>query len=491
MKTLNKILLSLLSSILMFFAFYPREISFLIFFALIPLLYIYRRTNTAEAFFYFTLSAVLFYVPQYLWLRMIWSWKVLAVMTAYLAFYTGLWGFLCKVLRIRFASIPEILAASFLFALLEIARGTLLGGYNGCSFSSALYRFLPFIQSADLGSMYFVSALIVCVNICLFSFFVEPASDKPQILSLLVLVFAGNMLYGAARLHMFRQNTVPVRFTLIQPCIEQHLKWNSDFLLRNLKKSADLISSADERTEIFLLPETATPNDMTKYPRTYETFSNASRGKFLLLGSEYFDFSYFYCYEHSRKKNAAFLLHKGRIIQSYFKLKPAPFAEYSPLRFLKKLVLGKGTEPSREYTIFNTVYASMGVNICLEAAYPELSRGFANNGADILINISNEAWFLDKPVSKEINALSVFRAVENRRDFIKVSNCGISFYADARGKIHFRTSLFVPEVKTFEAYPRCSKTLWQKFGYTPIWAGFIIFYLIFLLRKRKKVYYIR
>ena len=81
--------------------------------------------------------------------------------------------------------------------------------------------------------------------------------------------------------------------------------------------------------------------------------------------------------------------------------------------------------------------------VCYEAIFPDLARRFARAGAQVLVNITNDAWYERSAASEQQFANLVFRAVENRRPIARSANTGISGFVDAHGRIISMSELFV------------------------------------------------
>src|SRR5438445_13443182 len=90
-----------------------------------------------------------------------------------------------------------------------------------------------------------------------------------------------------------------------------------------------------------------------------------------------------------------------------------------------------------------------GVFICFESAFPSMARTFTNAGADVLINISNDGYLGPTPVMRQHLANAVFRAVENDRPLVRVTNSGISALIWPTGEIRESTSAFEPTVRSW------------------------------------------
>jgi apolipoprotein N-acyltransferase len=90
-----------------------------------------------------------------------------------------------------------------------------------------------------------------------------------------------------------------------------------------------------------------------------------------------------------------------------------------------------------------------GVFICFESAFPDLARSFAGAGAQVLINISNDGYLGRTPVLRQHLANAVFRAVENRREVLRVTNTGITARITPRGEVIDATNSFETATRTW------------------------------------------
>src|SRR5262249_50228256 len=80
--------------------------------------------------------------------------------------------------------------------------------------------------------------------------------------------------------------------------------------------------------------------------------------------------------------------------------------------------------------------ARAGITICYEIAYPHLGRSLAQRGADLLVNLSNEAWFPDTAEFEQYTAIGAFRAAEVKRALVRCANSGTSGWIDPWGRPH-------------------------------------------------------
>jgi apolipoprotein N-acyltransferase len=85
--------------------------------------------------------------------------------------------------------------------------------------------------------------------------------------------------------------------------------------------------------------------------------------------------------------------------------------------------------------LLNLGGVKLAVTICWENIFPNLVREFVKHGADLIVNITNEAWFGDTAAPYQFMAMNVFRAVENRVAIARAANTGISGFIDPVGRI--------------------------------------------------------
>jgi apolipoprotein N-acyltransferase len=153
--------------------------------------------------------------------------------------------------------------------------------------------------------------------------------------------------------------------------------------------------------------------------------------------------------------NSAILVNEqGQKVAQYDKIRLMPFGEYVPLpRWLPgsgsvRGLVGEFT-PGNSYTLMPLGALRAGVFICIEAAHPEVARSFTNEGANVLINISNDGYLGPTAVMRQHLANAVFRAVENNQDIIRVTNSGISAHISANGSISDTTPPFQEAVRSW------------------------------------------
>jgi apolipoprotein N-acyltransferase len=169
--------------------------------------------------------------------------------------------------------------------------------------------------------------------------------------------------------------------------------------------------------------------------------------------------------------NSAVLVNEeGRAIAQYDKIRLLPFGEYVPLprwvpgSSLITAIVGNFT-PGDNYALISAGPLRAGVFICIESAYPSIARTFASEGADVLINISNDGYLGPTAVMRQHLANAIFRAVENGIPLLRVTNSGITAYVTAGGEVKDESGGFQRAVRTWTVRSsKKNKTFYTRYG---------------------------
>ena len=141
--------------------------------------------------------------------------------------------------------------------------------------------------------------------------------------------------------------------------------------------------------------------------------------------------------------NAALLYERGVIRETYRKLHLVPFTEHFPFesifprayRWLESNPDVHWWERGTEYTVFETAGIRFSALICFEDSFGYLSRRFVQRGAQVLVNLTNDAWSNSTTAEVQHMSMAVFRAIENRRSMVRSTNGGITATIDPNGRI--------------------------------------------------------
>jgi apolipoprotein N-acyltransferase len=172
--------------------------------------------------------------------------------------------------------------------------------------------------------------------------------------------------------------------------------------------------------------------------------------------------------------NSAFLMEpQGLSDYQYDKRRLVPVVERVPLlpaawlrrlRYFGKFGVGEG------WPLAQVDELRFGTLICYESSYPELARRFRLEGADVLVNITNDSWFGREPLWTRTTALwqhpshLVMRAIENRVGVVRAANTGISLFVDPVGRIHGATPLFRPDLRVETVRTTDVVTVYTRWG---------------------------
>jgi apolipoprotein N-acyltransferase len=109
-------------------------------------------------------------------------------------------------------------------------------------------------------------------------------------------------------------------------------------------------------------------------------------------------------------------------------------------------------------------FGRIGVLICYESVFPQLAREYRRKGVDVLVNVTNDAWFGRSIAAYQHESHIALRAIENRVGIVRAANTGISEYVDPLGRRHDPTPLFTAETRTYQAQTTDVRTLYVRVG---------------------------
>jgi apolipoprotein N-acyltransferase len=504
LKETGPFLLSAISGVLWVLTFPRSNFEFLAWFAFIPLLSaIEAKTPQRSALLGFIFGMV-FYSWGLSWvtntminygnLPPVVSFMVLGLLAAYLSFYTALYCYLirwvCKENQGLF-----FLFAPVLWTSLEYLRSTHSEfGFSWLGLGYSQFQTLPVIQMAEITGVYGVSWLIMLVNVGLYlawKAWQEPGRMGVRFLSVTLLVFACWWGYGSVALNRTNvDKKSEITVGLIQGNVEQFMKWNPLYQKQVINKYRDLtLKAAQSKPQLIVWPETALPFYYSHHPAGTEFINNLAQKAQtpILFGSPH-------------KKiidgkiihyNSAYLVSKtGEAQNRYDKIHLVPFGEFVPYRnllfFVEKMVemigdFGRG----KEATTFAVAGHKAGVSICYELIFPDLIRQSVKNGADFLVNITNDAWFGKSAASYQHRSMGALRAVENRVPLVRAANTGVSGTIDANGALRDETDIFVDAAQITQISPRQGGlTFYSNYGDVFSWICLGLALLLPLWRKQ-------
>ena len=184
--------------------------------------------------------------------------------------------------------------------------------------------------------------------------------------------------------------------------------------------------------------------------------------------------------------NSAMCLAPGETPTQYSKMHLVPFGEYTPdpavFSWVKKMTRAVGTlTPGPYYALHQYKNLKFGSPICYEIIFPDLVRQFVQLGSTFLVTITNDSWYGRSWAPSQHFAISVFRAVENRRFLLRAATTGISGLVDPYGRIVARSKLQTRALLTGTVTPQRVRTLYTRTGDVLPAAGLTLVFVIFML----------
>ncbi len=467
-----RLLAALLSGLMLTASFPPASTDWLVWVALVPLLIALEGLPASHSFRLGFLAGAVHFLSLMYWIVVVLegygglnaalSVLVLIALCGYLALYPAVFALLAS--RFRDARSGLLLTAGAWVGL-EFLRGRLLTGLPWCFIGHSQVERISLIQVCDLVGVHGVSFLIAAVNVLVYRLFFDPRKRRNRTLvaesTLVAALLLLGLLYGHLRLREPGPAAKPdraVRTAIIQGNIDQSKKWLPEYQSKTLAVYRRLsLQAAPSDVELMVWPETAVPFFFQEpSPLSAGVLEIPDRTEAdLLFGSPAFEGSG----QNIRYKNRAYLLSaKERTLSSYDKVHLVPFGEYVPLHrffpFVSRLVPAAGDfSPGDRITPLQTPRYSAGVLICYEAIFPRLAIRQVEHGADVLVNLTNDAWFGRTSAPFQHLSMSVFRAVETRLPLVRAANTGISAFVDSRGRILRQSRLFREAVIVSDVHP--------------------------------------
>ena len=466
----------------------------LILVGLVPLLVSITRQSPAVSamqgaawgagFFGCLLSWLLRFFHHYGSLSILLSLATLAVLVGYLAVYPALFSFVASRWLRRFPSAVALLVLPALWVVLEWIRGRFLSGFPWGSAGYPLADCLPIAQLASIAGVHGLSFLVLLVNAAIARVIVR-ASEGGRTFGAPEAACAGSLLvaigWGAWTLRSMPAGGETLRAALIQGNVPQDEKWEAGEALSILDRHERMTAEAAAGgASLVLWPESSSPYSLSTpsetapggwrpnraYRERLENLARQNRVTLLLGAVDYRTTA-----AGARPINAAALIRPdGTWGRTYAKIHLVPFGEYVPLSrllsFVNRIAQGAIGDflPGRAPVVEEVPGARVGTLICYEMIFPELVRRFVDDGATVLVNLTNDAWFGTSAGPHQHFQMARLRAIENRRYLLRAANTGISALVDPGGRVLGRTRLEETAVLQVSLTERRDRSFYTRHG---------------------------
>ena len=370
--------------------------------------------------------------------------------------YLAVWWTMPRMLgRATPFRLAAMLGLAALWVVLEWTRTWFITGFPWLPLAASQWTMVSILQVAAYTGAGGVSFMIIAVNIGFAAYahrlFREGAkgfNKRSQEFFLALFLVLGCFCIFAVTSTGRRHFTVPLaRVAFVQPYIPQAVKWDASKALEILKTLEDVtLRAAATHPDLILWPEAVTPYPVNADPemRRWTEALVARANTQVLMGSV--------AVENPGTPqevwhDGAYLIDpvNGLVPQGYAKRHLVPFGEYVPWRplfgRLKKFAevgdgdFTRGTEASPMLVSSASGAFTVGPLICYEDIFADLSRQSALAGADVLVVVTNDAWYGEGVAAYQHAAHAVLRAVETRRPVLRCGNGGWSGWIDEFGNV--------------------------------------------------------
>jgi apolipoprotein N-acyltransferase len=422
-------LLALLSSVLLLLIFPKFDLRLLAPIALTPLLIVLALTKYGwQRFVYGWAAGIFFWFFLCTWIQFVlevhggmgrWGgWGSFLLFSILKGLHLAVFSWLAGPLMTRAYALPAVAA---LWTGLERTHGTfgfawLALGNAGITMSVPL-RLAPFVGVYGVS---FVFAMLAGALAC--------------------------VLLGYSRIRLIPLLVLPLLWLL--PAIPENIPARDEALLiqPNIDPTTEWTGIVQQKTEEQLtLISDALPAPLIIWPELPAPFYYYSDPAFRAAATEiakhhgYFLFGTVAYTAQNQPLNSALLLGpNGTEVGRYDKINLVPFGEFVPslFSFVNRITQEAGDfAPGHDIKVLPAAGHRLGVFICYESAFPDLVRQFTKKGADVLVNLSNDAYFGRSEAREQHLLLVRMRAVENRRFIVRATNDGISAAIDPSGRV--------------------------------------------------------
>ncbi len=476
--------LAVLSGVLLALSFPRFDLSPLAFGALVPLLVVLDGISSLQGTYLGILAGLVCYLITIPWvvhtmgtyggLPLPLSVLLLLALSLYLALYVGVFAYGVTRLSAR-GGLGYLVGTASVWVGLEYLRTFLLTGFPWNLLGYTQHQNLSVIQIASITGVYGISFVLVLANagIALACLHFRRGGRRAWLSICGVgLLLLGTVLLSNGQAVSAEARGGKIRVSVVQGNIEQDMKWDPAFRDRTIAIYRRLTREAGRESDLIIWPEAAVPFFLRDGgPLSQQVLDLAREVQaYLLVGSPD-------RVNHTspRYYNSAFLISpEGKIVKKYDKIHLVPFGEYVPLKmllfFVEKMATGIGDfSPGQAFTVFEAPAGRFGVLICFEVIFPDQVRRYVREGADFLVNITNDAWFGRSSAPYQHLSMATLRAVENGVYVVRAANTGISALITPAGRIVKQSDLFVEAVLSAAVTPGTAGTFYTRYGDVFAW----------------------
>ena len=502
--SLEHLIAAVLSGLLLAAAFPKWDLTWLLFVALIPLFWAVPGKSLKAAFGLGLLAGLAHFVVLLYWIVYVThvhgflplplAIGILLLLAAYLSLYPAFWALGVNWGEAR--GLSPVLMGPVLWVTLEFGQTYIISGFPWELLGNGLVPHPMLLQVADLTGVYGLSFLLVLINACLWRLLSPPRTRRHRrypyavAVCLILVAWLGYGYYRLGAVQNLEATSPKLKVAVVQGNIKQGEKWKKEMVQGTLDRYAELTRRV-QGAQLIVWPETAAPFFFLRTPdlsAQVQAIAKESGGS-LLFGAPAWELTT----DGERYFNRAYLLSpEGEVLGYYDKAHLVPYGEYVPLRrfmpFIGKMVpmVGDFAEGPVGATVSLPDGVALGPLVCYESIFPNLSRAQVANGAKLLVNITNDAWFGKTAAAYQHLAMAAMRCVENHVCLARAANTGISAFIDARGQILWQSEIYVSDAHALELPLMPGGSLYTKIGDVFAWTCLILTGLALILARRRR-----
>jgi apolipoprotein N-acyltransferase len=470
---LKPIILAVIAGVALVLSFAPFNVWPLTWIALAPLLVAYSGSNLRASLILTLITGVVFFGELMYWIGIFGKlpWILLALdQTLFILVFCA---FAHRLMNIRAYGLRLTLIPAC-WVSLEWIRSLSPFGFTWGDLAQSQVHCLPLIQICSFTGPWGLAFLIVMVNVAIAEAFTNAQRrNRLRPTAIAAAVCLATFAYGWHAMSSPGPAGKKVSVAIIQGNIEQELRPGETWDEHKMKTIADYMiltaGALKSRPDLIVWPETAIPGYMSREDVLKDGLANISTqtSTSLLIGASEIAPS---VDGLPREYNGAFLFSPGKgLAGNYYKTHLVPFGEVvygrKWLPFLdsyKVRDIDYSSGPG--YLPVNAGFADLGVMICFESIFPQIARKLSNQGADVLVVMTNDAWFERSAAAEQHFDMSILRAVENRRYVVRNAATGISGVIDPFGRVTDKAPIFTARTIRADVAVVSDKTLYTRLG---------------------------
>jgi len=356
------------------------------------------------------------------------------------------------------AGVVSPFAVALLWTALDHLRSFALSGFPWATLGYAQHENPALLPLASLGGVYALCFVSVLGGASLARVVRARRLDAAAASGLAAAALAHAIGFGISAAEAGEAGLPRLRVAVLQGNIDQGVKWSPEWAESTLGIYEDLSRrAAAQGARVIVWPETAVPGAIDPGQDDHLRFERLARetGAALVVGAVGLEFGPGPTL--TGVTDSAFVFDaSGALAHRYDKTHLVPFGEYVPLQDLLGRVfravargiaeIGVTAGPRPRALVFAVPGAegelTAGVPICYELLFPELTRRFVRDGAEVLFAITNDAWYGRTGAPYQFLAITALRSAETRVWTARAANTGVSAIIDARGRVRRQSRIF-------------------------------------------------